>query len=57
MADLLIQAMSAKENGDFKLAKQLLSQAIVQNPRSESAWMMMADVVGDPKLQRNCCPR
>jgi hypothetical protein len=57
MPDLLIQAMSAKENGDLKLAKQLLSQAIVQNPRSEGAWMLMADVVEDPKLRRNCLER
>jgi hypothetical protein len=57
MPDLLIQAMSAKENGDLKLAKQLLSQAIVQNPRNESAWMLMADVVDDPKLRRNCLQR
>jgi len=57
MPDLLIQAMSAKESGDLKLAKQLLSQAIVQNPRNESAWMLMADVVEDTKLRRNCLER
>ena len=57
MPDLLIQAMSAKQIGDLKLAKQLLSQAIVQNPRDEGAWMLMAEVVEDAKLQRNCFER
>ncbi len=54
MSDLLIQAMAAKQSGDNKLAKQLLSQVILQNPRNEAAWMLMADVVDDVKLRRNC---
>jgi hypothetical protein len=57
MSDLLIQAMTAKQNGDNNLAKQLLSQAIVQNPRNEAAWMLMAEVVDDVKLRRNCLER
>ncbi|HSB66069.1 MAG TPA: hypothetical protein VLD65_05790 [Anaerolineales bacterium] len=57
MSDLLVQAMNAKQIGDIKVAKQLLSQAIVQNPRNESAWMLMAEVVDDPMLRRNCLER
>jgi hypothetical protein len=57
MSDLLIQAMSAKQRGDLDRAKQLLSQAIVQNPHDEGAWMLMADVVDDVKLRRNCLER
>jgi hypothetical protein len=57
MSDLLIQAMSAKQRGDLSRAKQLLSQAIVQNPHDEGAWMLMADVVDDVKLRRNCLER
>jgi hypothetical protein len=57
MSDILIQAMSAKQRGDLNRAKQLLSQAIVQNPHDEGAWMLMADVVDDVKLRRNCLER
>jgi len=54
MSDLLIQAMTAKQSGDNTLAKQLLSQAIIQNPRDEGAWMLMSEVLDDIKLRRNC---
>jgi hypothetical protein len=57
MPDLLIQAMTAKQSGNLTLAKQLLSQALVQNPSNEGAWMLMADVVGDAKLRRDCLER
>lgn len=57
MSDLLIQAMSAKQRGDLEHAKQLLSQAIVHNPHDEGAWMLMAEVVDDVKLRRNCLER
>jgi len=57
MSDLLIQAMTAKQSGDMTLAKQLLSQAIIQNPRNEGAWMLMSEVVEDIKLRRNCLER
>ena len=57
MPDLLLQAMSAKQNGDNTLAKQLLSQAIIQEPRNEAAWMLMSEVVEDIKLRRNCLER
>lgn len=55
--DILIQAMTAKQSGDFTLAKQLLSQALIQNPRNEGAWMLMSEVVDDVKLKRNCLER
>jgi hypothetical protein len=57
MVDLLIQAMSAKQSGDITLAKQLLSQAILHDPRNEAAWMLLADVVDDVKQRRNCLER
>ncbi len=57
MSDLLIQAMTAIQSGDIALAKQLLSQAIIQDPRNEGAWMLMSEVVEDVKLRRNCLER
>jgi hypothetical protein len=54
MPDLLIQAMSAKQSGNTNLAKQLLSQAIIQDPQNEAAWMLMAEVVDDVQIRRNC---
>jgi len=57
MADLLLQAMEAKQRGDISQAKQLLAQALVQNPQSEGAWMMMSEVVDDVSLKRNCLQR
>jgi hypothetical protein len=54
MSDLLQEAILAKQNGDFTLAKQLLSQAIIQQPNDEGAWMLMSDVVEDIRLRRNC---
>ncbi len=57
MSDLLLQAMSAKQNGNIALTKQLLAQALIQNPRNEGAWMLMYEVVDDIKLKRNCLER
>jgi len=57
MPELLLEAMSAKHRGDIALAKQLLSQALIQDPTSEAAWMLMSDVVEDVKLRRNCLER
>jgi len=57
MTDLLQEAMNARQNGDNKLAKQLISQALVQEPGNEAAWMMMSEVVDDVRLRRNCLER
>ena len=57
MSDLLIQAMTAKQSGDIAQAKQLLSQAIIQDPHNEGAWMLMSELVDDIKLRRNCLER
>lgn len=57
MSDLLLQAMSANQSGDIALAKQLLSQALIQDPNNEAAWMLMSDVVEEVKLRRNCLER
>jgi hypothetical protein len=57
MPDLVQQAIAAKESGDMALARQYLSQAIVQNPRNETAWMMMSQIVDDIKQKRNCLER
>jgi hypothetical protein len=57
MSDLLQEALNAKQSGDIALAKQLISQALVQQPTNEAAWMMMADVVEDVSLRRNCLER
>jgi hypothetical protein len=57
MTDLLQEALIARDRGDIPLAKQLISQALIQAPNSESAWMLMADVVEDVRLRRNCLER
>src|SRR4030067_2193520 len=57
MTDLLQEALIAKERGDIVLAKQLISQTLIQQPRNEAAWMLMSDVVEDVKLRRNCLER
>lgn len=57
MPDLLLQAMDAKESGNFTQAKQLLAQALIQDPHNEGAWMLMSEVVDDVKLKRNCLQR
>jgi hypothetical protein len=57
MSDLLQEALSAEQQGDFILARQLLSQALVQDPNNETAWMLMADAVDDIRLRRNCLER
>jgi hypothetical protein len=57
MPDLLLLAMDAKQNGDIAQAKQLLAQALIQDPHNEGAWMLMSEVVDDVKLKRNCLQR
>ncbi|OGN89567.1 MAG: hypothetical protein A2Y88_12930 [Chloroflexi bacterium RBG_13_48_10] len=57
MSDLLQEALSAEQRGDIALAKQLLSQALIQDPNNEIAWMLMADAVDDVRLRRNCLER
>ncbi len=47
MTDLLREALSAEQRGDFALAKQFLSQALIEDPNNETAWMLMADAVDD----------
>jgi len=57
MSDLVQEALNAEQSGDIALAKQLLSQALIQDPYNETAWMLMADVVDDLRLRRNCLER
>jgi hypothetical protein len=57
MSDLLHEATIAIQSGDTSLAKQLLSQALVQDPINEYAWLLMSDVVSDVRLRRNCLER
>jgi hypothetical protein len=57
MSNLILQAMEAKHNGNTNLARQLLAQALIENPRDEGAWMMMSELVEDVKLKRNCLQR
>lgn len=57
MPDLLLQAMDAKQRGNIAQAKQLLAQALIQDPRNEGAWMSMSEVVEDVKLKRTCLQR
>jgi hypothetical protein len=57
MSELLQEALSAMQRGDITLAKQLLSQALIQDPNNETAWMLMSNVVDDVRLKRNCLER
>ncbi len=57
MPDLLLQAMDARQRGDAIQEKQLLAQALIQDPHNEGAWMMMSEVVDEVKLKRNCLQR
>lgn len=57
MPDLLLQAMDARMSGDLTQAKQLLAQALIQDPHNEGAWMLMSEVVDDVKLKRTCLQR
>jgi hypothetical protein len=57
MSDLLQEALSAIHRGDNTLAKQLLSQAVIQEPDNETAWMLMSDVADDIKVKRNSLER
>jgi len=57
MLDLLQEAMIAKQSGDTSLAKQLLSQALIQDPNNQDAWLLMSEVVSDVRLRRNCLER
>ena len=57
MLDLLQEATIAKQSGDTSLAKQLLSQALIQDPNNQDAWLLMSDVVTDVRLRRNCLER
>jgi hypothetical protein len=57
MPDLLLQAMDARLRKNDAKAKQLLAQALIQDPHNEGAWMMMSEVVDDVKLKRNCLQR
>ena len=57
MLDLLQEATIAKQSGDTSLAKQLLSQALIQDPNNQDAWLLMSEVVSDVRLRRNCLER
>jgi len=57
MLDLLQEATIAKQSGDTSLAKQLLSQALIQDPNNQDAWLLMSEVVSNVRLRRNCLER
>jgi hypothetical protein len=57
MSDILQEALSAIQRGDMPLAKQLLSQAVIQDPSNDNAWMMMSKVAEDVKSKRNYLER
>jgi hypothetical protein len=57
MPDLLLQAMDARLRGNNAQARQLLAQALIQDPHNEGAWMLMSELVEDVKLKRNCLHR
>src|SRR4030042_4257289 len=57
MSELLQQALTAKASGEITLAKRLISQALIQQPNDEAAWMLMADLVDDIRQRRNCLER
>jgi len=57
MSDILQEALNAMQRGDNTLAKQLLSQALIQDPNNETTWMLMSNMVDEVRLKRNCLER
>jgi hypothetical protein len=50
-------AQQALQLGDKATAQQYLLQAIQANPRSETAWLWLSAIVGDPAKERDCLKR
>ena len=51
------RAREAIARGDREAARQLLAQALREQPNSEMAWMMMSTVVEQPDRKRDCLER
>ena len=54
---LLQQAKRALNAGDKATAQRFLIQVIKQTPRSETAWLWLSAIVGDPARERECLER
>lgn len=50
-------AREAIRDGNKATAQRLLLQAIQTNPNSETAWLLLSAVVGDPVKERDCLER
>jgi hypothetical protein len=57
MATLLEQAVTYIKAGNTEKGKQLLAEAIMQNPRDENAWLWMSKCVSDIGQKRDCFER
>lgn len=56
-ARLLAEGMTAAKNGDNEAARDLLTQVIGLNPRSELAWLWMSSVFQTPEQRHDCLLR
>jgi hypothetical protein len=51
---LLAQGIAAARAGDKSTARQLLTQVIQQDPRSEAAWLWLSSVLDTPQGRTHC---
>jgi hypothetical protein len=56
-AVMIHRAREAIARGDRETARQLLAQALREQPNSEMAWMMMSTLVDQPDRKRDCLER
>lgn len=57
MLTLFEQAVAYIKAGDIEKGKQLLAEALKQNPRDENAWLWMTKCVTDAEQKRYCFER
>ncbi len=51
------RGIAAVNTGDPQRGRELLRQALLENPQNELAWLWMSVVVDDPEQQRACLQR
>ena len=57
MTDLTEQGIAALKEGRREEARQLLMDAVMQNPRDAAAWLWLAGMLDDDSEQRADCLR
>jgi len=54
IGQLIQQALSEAKSGNRQKARDLLSQAVKQEPQSARAWYLLSQAVGDPEQSKQC---